>query len=536
MSALGAHFDFIKDEIRGAWRFRWIAMAIAWVVALGGWLVTCIMPNVFEARSRVYVETSTELRPLLQGLAIETDIQSQLDLVRQALLSTPTLSAVGEKAKVFPAGLSPLEREEAIERLRDEVSIAVEAATGTSNYLYTMSYRDQDREKSVIVVSSLMNSLINDVIGKKRSGQEDAQEFLQTQITDYEKRLTAAEDRLADFKKRNLGLVPGESGDYFSRLQTENEALEKARGDMRVAELKRSALLSQLRGESTYVPVADSPMSRNPPAAGAELDSTARLQQAEARLQELLLRYTEQHPEVIALNSTIAELKVRQKQELDALRAGNLDQTGGRSAYLNPVHQQIQMQLNQVNLEIATLRGQIADRERRGGALRRMADTAPEVEAEFARLNRDYGVTRAQYQSMVERLERARLSDRADENGSVKFSIIDPPVAKLEPVAPKRGLLVILSLVFGLAAGGGTAYLMHLTRPVFQNAKALAEATGLHVLGAVSLARPAEWAAQHRAETRRVAMAFSLLLAVCIVVLVSNDFVASLVNGLRTGS
>ena len=99
MSALGAQFDFIKDEIRGAWRFRWIAMAIAWVVALGGWLVTCIMPNVFEARSRVYVETSTELRPLLQGLAIETDIQSQLDLVRQALLSTPTLSAVGEKAK-----------------------------------------------------------------------------------------------------------------------------------------------------------------------------------------------------------------------------------------------------------------------------------------------------------------------------------------------------------------------------------------------------------------------------------------------------
>lgn len=536
MSTFGSQLEIFKNEFRGAWRFRWIAVTVAWIVAVSGWVGVYFMPDVYEARSRVYVETSTELRPLLQGLAIETDIQSQLDLVRQALLSRPTLERVAHVADLDADNKSPLEREALIDDLRKQINISVEMARGTNNYLYSMTFRNPNREKSVVVVSTLLDTLINEVIGKKRSGQEDAQQFLESQIADYERRLSAAEERLADFKKRNMGLVPGESGDYFSRLQAENEALETSRGALRVAEVRRAALATQLRGETPYVPVADTPTSRSQAASTVDMDTTTRLQQAEARLQELLLRYTEQHPEVIELKASINELRSRQKLELEALREGKLGEAGGRSAFLNPVHQQIQLSLNQADVEIATVRGQIADHERRSAQLRKMADTAPEVEAEYARLNRDYGVTRAQYQSMVERLERARLSDKADESGTVKFNVIDPPVAKIEPVAPKRGLLISASLILGLLAGAGAAYLLHLTRPVFQNTKSLAEATGLRVLGSVSLARPEAWRIAQVADTRRVVIALSLLFAVCATVLVTENFVTGMIRQLITGT
>lgn len=536
MSTFGSQLEFLKDEFHGVWRFRWTALTVAWIAAVAGWAAIYFMPDVYEARSRVYVETSTELRPLLQGLAIETDIQSQLDLVRQALLSRPTLERVAQTADLVAKNKSPLAHEELIEELRKQINISVEMARGTNNYLYSMAFRNPNREKSVIVVSTLLDTLINEVIGKKRSGQEDAQQFLQDQITEYERRLSAAEERLAEFKKRNMGLVPGESGDYFSRMQAENQALEATRASLRVAMVKREALATQLRGEAPYVPVADTGTSRLQANAPVEMDTTMRLQQAEARLQELLLRYTEQHPEVIELKASIKELQARQKQELEALRQGKLNETGGRSAFLNPVHQQIQLSLNQADVEIATLRGQIADHERRSAELRKMADTAPEVEAEYARLNRDYGVTRAQYQSMVERLERARLSDKADESGTVKFNVIDPPVAKIEPVAPKRGLLIAASLIVGILAGLGTAYLMHLTRPIFQNAKSLAEATGLRVLGAVSLARPEAWRLAQAADTRKVVIVFSMLFVACATVLVTENLVTGMIRRLIAGA
>lgn len=535
MKTFDSQFDFLKDEIRGCWRFRRVALLVAWAIAIPAFIVVALLPDVFEARARVYVETSTELRPLLQGLAIESDVQSQLDLVRQALLSQPTLMKIAQQSGLATGKESPLEREQLIEDLGKDIDLSVEAPRGSGNYVYSIGYRDVNRDRSVAVVKMLLDTFIEEVIGKKRSGQEDAQEFLRTQIQEYEKRLSEAEGRLADFKRRNLGLVPGESGDYFSRLQAENDLLEKDRASLRVAELRRRELTQQLNGETAYVPMNDSaPRTANSLTAGA--DTTTRLQEAESRLQELLLRFTDKHPEVIALRETIEELKDRQRREIEALKSGNLADAGGQKAFMNPVYQRIQVSLNELDVEIAALRGQIADRERRSAEMRKLADTAPGVEAEFARLNRDYGVTRTQYQSMVERLERARLSDKADENGVVKFTVIDPPVAKLEPVAPLRGSLTIAGLVLALGAGAAAAYLLHVLRPVFQNVRSLANVTGMRVLGAISMARPEIWRATEAARLRSFAISVGLLVLTCGVMLTVGDTAAHYLRRLAAGA
>jgi polysaccharide chain length determinant protein (PEP-CTERM system associated) len=534
VSTFDSQLEFIKDEVRGSWRFRRVALLVAWAIAIPAWILVALLPDQFEARARVYVETTTELRPLLQGLAIDSDVQSQLDLVRQALLSTPTLQKIAETSGLSKGTLSPLEREQLIEELGERIDLSVEAPRGSGNYLYSIAYRDVNRDRSVAVVKMLLDTFIEEVIGKKRSGQEDAQQFLQREIQAYEKRLSEAEGRLADFKRRNLGLVPGERGDFFQRLQSETDGLERDRAALRVAELRRRELSQQLTGETAYVP--DSSSSSTGTRALAASDTTTRLQEAETRLQELLLRFTDKHPEVIALRETIVELQARQKREFDALKSGNLADAGGQKAYMNPVYQNIQVSLNQLDVEIAALRGQIADRERRSAEMRKLADTAPDVEAEFARLNRDYGVTRAQYQSMVERLERARLSDKADENGVVKFTVIDPPVAKLEAVAPKRGMLTIAGLLFSLAAGAATAYALHVFRPVFQNVRSLANVTGMRVLGAISMARPEVWRAAEFGRLRTFGISIALLLVTCGVMLTVGDTAVHFLRRLAAGA
>jgi uncharacterized protein involved in exopolysaccharide biosynthesis len=54
--------DKVVDELRGAWRFRWLAMGLAWVVCLVGWLVVFSMPDMYQASSRVFVDSRTAVK------------------------------------------------------------------------------------------------------------------------------------------------------------------------------------------------------------------------------------------------------------------------------------------------------------------------------------------------------------------------------------------------------------------------------------------------------------------------------------------
>jgi hypothetical protein len=117
-----------------------------------------------------------------------------------------------------------------------------------------------------------------------------------------------------------------------------------------------------------------------------------------------------------------------------------------------------------------------------------MLDTMPQVEAEYARLNRDYDVTKARYTALVDRLEKSRLGEEASSSGSVRFDVIEPPNAGFKPVSPLRSILILAVLVLALAAGGGVAFLLHQLKPVFVSARNLSEQTGLQVLGSISMA------------------------------------------------
>ena len=155
------------------------------------------------------------------------------------------------------------------------------------------------------------------------------------------------------------------------------------------------------------------------------------------------------------------------------------------------------------------------------------------MQAEYAQLNRNYEVTKKQYDVLLSRLDSTRLGQQAASTGLVKFQIIDPPSAGFKPVSPNRPLLIIGALLAALAAGGGVAYLLHLLRPVFVSARQLGAVTGLTVLGAVSMA----WADKHRLEQRlgtvRYALFSASLVVVGLAVLVLHRHISHILGELR---
>lgn len=523
-------FETLLGEFRGLWRFRWHAVATMWVIALGGWVAVWLAPPSYQAQTRIYVDATSALRPLLQGLAVDQNVDAQLNYVRQAMLSRPALEKVARQTELDVRAKTPAERERLIDALQKQITIDFASGPEKSlDKLYTISYQDRNRKMALAVVTQLLNTFVEDSMGAERSGSAKAQQFLRDQIKDMEQRLAEDEARVAEFRKKNVGLMPGEQGDYFTRVQNESENLKKAEAQLAIAVARRDELARQLRGETPYVPGERNRAPGSSLGVGAS-DTSAKLSDAEARLAELRLKYTDKHPEVVSLQETITQLKERQAAELAAIKRGDPSAASMSGLSSNPVYQNIQSQLNQSEVEVASLRSDVADRQRRIGELAHAKDVAPEIEAEFARLNRSYGVTKAQYTSLVERLEKAKLSEQANDAGTLKLEIIDPPVAKLEPVAPNRPLLSSLVLLVSLGLGAGLAWLLGQIRPVYDSAHALSEDTGLPILGAVSL-----MGQEGRARSqRRSAMGFSA--AVAVLLLVYLIIVISQAGGLSPSS
>jgi polysaccharide chain length determinant protein (PEP-CTERM system associated) len=479
----------ILDELRGSWRFRWPALLAAWVVCVAGWVFVFAMPNVYEASARVYVDSQTALGPLLRGLALDPNVESEVSIVRQALLSRPQLEAVSRKTDLHLRAKTPEEMETLLDSLQKHIQVvnAVRAGRSDTDGLYRISFQDNNRQISLAVVETLLTNFVEQTLGSKRTGQESAQRFLEDEIRELERRLTESETRLADFKKKNVGSMPGEGGDYFARLQTEIAGEKATRDALSLADTRRNELQRQLSGEDPFLFGLDSgaPGAGNDSEAGGDI--TYRIQELESRLEEMLLKYTEKHPEVLAVRSTIDELKKRQQEEIERVGSGKRA-TGSMANSLkaNPIYQGIQAETNRTDVQIAELRQDLAQRSARVADLKRLVDSVPEVEAELVRLNRDYDITRTRYLELVERRETAKLSESADKQGNVKFQILDPPVVGFEPVAPKRIPMLLAVLVVGLGAGGALAWLLNQLRPVYQNVRVLAENTGLPVLGFVS--------------------------------------------------
>lgn len=529
------NFIEVFEKFRGVWRHRWLGLWVAWGVCAVGWATVLLLPNKYESSARVYVDTRTPLRRVIDSrIGVEQDVTSEIDMVRQAMLSRPQLEKVARLANLDTKVRSPGDMDPVIDGLRAGIKIDRDAgrladpSRDTGSALYTITYRNPDRAKSLKVVSTLLDSFVEDTLGNKRSGSDVAQSFLRGQLKDYQRRLSEAEGALAEFRKKNFGMIPGGAGDFFTRLDRESVGLQDKQTQLAVAYSRQSQLRRQLSGTRTYIPGTSAAGG----GAGAPSDLSVRVQEAEAKLEDLLLRYTDKHPEVVALRSTIVELRAREKQEMRDIDRGGSGSGAIRSLNANPVYQNIQLQLNQVDVEIASLHGAIAQHQREIANLKRMVDTAPEVERELARLNRDYGVTKTQYESLLQRFEQTKVSDDAQQTGIVKFEVLDPPLATTAPVWPDRPLLMAGVLLGGVLIGAAVAFILSLLIPTFTNVRNLSTITGVNVLGQVSHFPQEAADLAVAADRRRFVMLSAGLAAAGVLMLLTGSMTARLLQRL----
>src|ERR1700728_4273034 len=147
----------VLEEVRGAWRFRWWALLAAWVLGVIGWAVVMLLPDMYEGRATLFVDTRTAVRPVLQGLAVEQDVDAELNFVRQSLLGAPQLEKIARDTGLLkPQVYDARTRVGVIDGLRDHITITVTSASSRegdrdAGSIYGIVYQDTNRDRSLAV-------------------------------------------------------------------------------------------------------------------------------------------------------------------------------------------------------------------------------------------------------------------------------------------------------------------------------------------------------------------------------------------------
>ena len=470
----------VLRHLNGLWRRRWLVVAVVWGVSLLGWFAVWLLPDKYESRAHVFVQTETILEPVFTGFTARPDYAQRVEVMRLQLLTRPNVEEVilraglGEEIRALTA----LERRAKMEGLVADLSDAIMIDSPRDMY-FIISYRHSDPETARRVVDAVLNMLIEQDLGASLSEDAAARRRLALQIEQFEEKLTANERAVAAFQREHAAELAATQGTARSLELKESELVRVG------AEIERT------RGRVLTL--------QNILSATPRTNSRGELDRLRVELSALRSQYREDHPDIRGVKARIEQLEKSSEGALSA----------------NPDHVRLRSELQVAQDLVGVLEAREATIREELNALDQAAGAAPLVEAELRQIIREYEQTRKTYEELLARRDRLDLTTSLGPGGrGVEYQIFERPEAALLPSDPPRFLLIVGVLFLAAGAGGGAAALLTALDRSYTQADELQKAFGLTVLGAISEAPSQAVVARNRLDYRRLAAAGGALAAV----------------------
>jgi len=460
-------YDQFRIALHQVWRRRWLAMAVAWGVAVLGWLVIALIPNSYEAKARLFVQMSS----ILQGqIGITSDErQNQLLRLKQTLTSNENLVRVVRRTDLNGLVASESDLSGVVTSLRTRIAIVanpdgmleITARSNVSGFSNA-----QNARTAAATVQGLVDLFIEQNLSGDRRETGQSLQFLDEELRRRETQLQEAEQRRVEFEQRFSGLLPG-SGSISQRMAAARAELANIEQQIIAAQGSIGAMRGQLNATPQNLPGSD----------GASTAS-GQLSALEGQLAQLRGRgYTDQHPDVIST-----------RQQIERLRplAANERRSGG-AGIQNPAYVSLRAMMAEREAQLAAATARRNQIQTDLAQLGSRQSSEPGLAAEQERIGRDYDVLKQQYDQLLANREQVRLrSDVQTRTSPLNIQVVEPPSVPGSPAAPNRPLFLTLVLIVALGGGVAAAFVAGQLQTTFPTEGKLAAVSGLPVLGTLS--------------------------------------------------
>jgi uncharacterized protein involved in exopolysaccharide biosynthesis len=293
---------------------------------------------------------------------------------------------------------------------------------------------------------------------------------LESQLADARANMAQQEAKVAAFKAKHLGELPSQlesNMQILAGLQSQLQSAQQTMDAARQQKLYLESLLQQYQSVQTSTRVGDSTVA--PP---QTLET--QLLEMHLKLQDLQSRYTEGHPDVIALKEKIAQAERLKKQSESEMAAkqkdGKTTNAVDLAAQLEAQHgsstpiMQVQSQLKANQLEISNIQQHQKDLESQITGYQARLNVTPETEQELTAISRGYEESKTNYNSLLQKQMQSQLATSLEKRQQgEQFRIIDPPSLPKKPFAPNYLWFSLGGLLAGLSLGIALTALLELT-------------------------------------------------------------------------
>jgi polysaccharide chain length determinant protein (PEP-CTERM system associated) len=436
----------VRSHLSGAWHYRWTAIVVAWLFCAVAWGAFAVVPNQFQAISKIYIDTDTMMGPLLAGLTVTTDPEQQVAVMLNTLLTRPNLEQVVRLTSPIGGTISSADMARQVQDLQNHVSLKF---LGTKN-LYELAFSDKDPNRALLVSQTLISIFVDSNIGTKRRDFQGVRSFLDDKVAEYETLVRDAEQRRAAFRQANLDVLSNNVTPDAARA-----AVEKAKEEVGAAQARLSSLEAQLRTIPKVIyldgpgPIIVSSGTANSASIGSGGSLFQRLSEAKQSLLELQSKYTDDYPDVKAAKRQVEQLQ----GELAATPPVGAEGRGNQSIS-NPIYVQTQSKMSDAMTDVAYQTQRYNDALAAFQNAKNMTSQEIEINTKFADLDRDYDLVHKTYQDLISRREAARISQAVnDQQSNINVRVVEPPKKAPYPSAPNRPLINSIILLAGLTIG-----------------------------------------------------------------------------------
>ena len=438
------------------------------------------IPKIYQSSASI-IYKEQNINPSRMSPDEGMQISEMVNTVTQQVLSRTNLEKIIKEFNLYPEMQKVVPIEDIIEKIRKkDIEVGVSREKGN---VFSVSFQGKDPQTVMKVTNELAAKFIEENLRVREERASETAKYIQDELRMSKETLHEKESQMRDYKLKFYNEMPDQREANMNRLNALQEQFQAIQSTIHDREQTRLLVSEQLEVRKNFQVAAAGTTTNG---SGTQNGNPwQELEIAKNTRQELLSRYTSEHPSVKRIEKQISQLE----KKLENIKTTGDDPSEvGVAAYDSRAIQELEVQVKEIDIDLKTLREESEKMLNQIKTYQEWIEAAPIREAEWSALTRDYDELRRYHDTLLAQSLSAEAAESLErrQKGS-QFKVIDPAYLPITPVKGSFLKIFLASIFLGLATGAGLILGMDFMDTSFKDKKEVEDLLQIPVTCALPL-------------------------------------------------
>jgi len=454
-----------------------------WIILLTLGISVCIavvairLPSIYRAETVILVDPQ-KVPDSVVPTSVSGTVADRLSTIRQEVMSPTQLGLLTKEMSLYPELRDKVSEQELVSRMQRSTTIEVVDSGGQRLSAFRIAFTDTDQNQVARVANRLASLFIERNLKARQQHFNGTSQFLETELQQTKRQLEEKEHLLQDVKSRYIMDLPESKQYHLEAMNTLRDQLRNSQDQVN-RDRQSKVYIQSMAGMSAQT------IDLDQQASASKSPYQAQLQKLELQLKDMQVRYGPNYPDVRKLRNEINQLKAKAESEKTATDAPDPQLSTPTHQAHNPV---VEAEVNKLDQDIEDQTKIQTELEKQIQYHVGKLQQVPVFEQQIAGLMRDYDTLRNHYnQLQAKKLDAVMAGELETHQAGERFEVLDPAIPPDGPAGPRRGIMIIGGLFFGLLCGVGVAFLVEVSDESVRHEREAAQIFGKPVLAGIPM-------------------------------------------------